>query len=340
MVGLAGSASAEPSARCHRQWDIVEGEPETLQRGSRVVERRVVAAEAHHRWPTIGRIRRTENSCSAKPVGQATEDRRSRTPPVAITGRRSGTAWAAVFGARSRRSDGARHKYSVRMVVFGNRGTGCDVQSNVGRVALSLIAAGVVSACGGSTPSPEAAGTLVSAPLATDVTSAAQLPSTPLSSTVTAHSASTTDEAGIVAAAAVARLNQDNGFGGAAVFDRINIVERYGAPTSDGMLNVGSNSPPIGAGVRTAVEHALAPMVVIWVDNLNDVIGTGQEIPSYEEVGAVLTLSRPIINGSRAVITTALWCGGLCGIGGAHTLERANSDGWRVTGTQGPQWMS
>ena len=131
----------------------------------------------------------------------------------------------------------------------------------------------------------------------------------------------TTDEPAIVAAAAVARLT-DQRLGGDAVLDRVNIVERYGTPNSDAMLDVGSDSPQMGTDVRTAVEHALAPMVVTWVDSINDVIGTGQEIPAYEEVGLVLTLSRPIIDGRQAVITTERWCGGTCGSGGRRPSRR------------------
>ena len=184
----------------------------------------------------------------------------------------------------------ASHPPSGHSGVAGlwNRGTGRDAQSDMGRVALSLIAAGMLSSCGGSSPPPEAAETLVSGPLTTDVTSPAQPPSTPPSSST--QPAMTTDEPAIVAAA-VARLT-DQRFGGDAVLDRVNIVERYGTPNSDAMLDVGSDSPLMGAGVRAAVEHALAPMVVTWVDSINDVIGSGQEIPSYEEVGVVLTLRR------------------------------------------------
>jgi hypothetical protein len=154
--------------------------------------------------------------------------------------------------------------------------TGRDVQSDVGRIALSLFAASALFSCGGSSPPPEAAETLVSDPLATYATSPTQPSSTPPSSAVSTQPAMRTDAPAIVAAAAVARLTEKR-FGGSAAFNRVNIVERYGAPSSDGMLDVGSDSPLIGAGVRTAVEHALAPLVVTWVDSINDVTGTGQD---------------------------------------------------------------
>jgi hypothetical protein len=135
-------------------------------------------------------------------------------------------------------------------------------------------------------------------------------------------------------------LTKDNSLGEAAVLDRVNIVDRFGSPTSDGFLDVRSDSPVIEAEVRAAIEQALAPMSVTWVGSLSDVIGTGQNLPTYQEVGAVLTLSSPIVDGEQAAITTGLWCGGTCGAGGTYTLEWTQSQGWLVTGTDGPQWVA
>jgi len=144
----------------------------------------------------------------------------------------------------------------------------------------------------------------------------------------------------IVATASLARLTTDNSFGGAPVFDRVNIVSRYGNPTQDGLLEFGSDSSVIGPEIRAAVEQALAPMSVTWVDSSADVIGTGQDIPTYEEVGPVLTLGTPTVNGDEAEMTTGLWCGGTCGAGGTYTLEWTETNGWQITGMTGPQWIS
>lgn len=144
----------------------------------------------------------------------------------------------------------------------------------------------------------------------------------------------------IVAEASLARLTKDNSFGGASVFDRVNIVDRYGTPTEDGFLEFGSDSPMIGPEVRTAVEESLQPIPVTWVSSTSDVVGTGQDIPSYQEVGPVLTLGAPNIDGDQAEITTGLWCGELCGTGGTYGLEWTESEGWVITGIEGPQWIS
>lgn len=142
-------------------------------------------------------------------------------------------------------------------------------------------------------------------------------------------------EKDIVAAAAVARLTKDNSFGGSIVFDHVNIVNRYGSLTSDGFLDVGSHNPLIGADVQAAIEQALLPMAVSWVRSLSAVIGTAQDIPTYEEVGPVLTLSTPNVAGNHATITTGLWCGDQCGAGGTYTVQRTEPQGWAVTGTEG-----
>lgn len=144
----------------------------------------------------------------------------------------------------------------------------------------------------------------------------------------------------IVANASLARLTKDNSFGGTAVFDRVNIVDRYGTPTEDGFLEFGPDSPSIGPEVRAAVEQALRPIPVTWVSSTSDVIGTGQDIPSYQDVGPVLTLGAPNIDGDQAEITTGLWCGELCGTGGTYGLEWTGSEGWVITGMEGPQWIS
>jgi hypothetical protein len=192
---------------------------------------------------------------------------------------------------------------------------------------MCIAALGLLVACGSpSSDSPAAGAPSTASPTATDANRSAP--------------SASTAEADIVVAAAIARLTMDNSFGGTVVFDRVNIVDRYGAERGAGFLEVHAGSAVIGTDVRTAIEHGLAPTVVAWVGDLADVVGTGPEIPSYEEVGAVLTLGSPNVDGSRATITTGLWCGSLCGIGGEYTVEWTESQGWQITGTDGPQWIA
>lgn len=70
------------------------------------------------------------------------------------------------------------------------------------------------------------------------------------------------------------------------------------------------------------------------------VIGTG-EMPEFGQVGVILTLAEPEIDGSDAEVTSNLWCGGDCGIGGTHVLERAGTGAWSVTGmTEDGGWIA
>jgi hypothetical protein len=142
-----------------------------------------------------------------------------------------------------------------------------------------------------------------------------------------------------VVAAVVERIRVDNSFGEPDVFDLVNIVDRYGPAGADGGGTVGPDAPPIDAGTRGAIERALAPATVVWVASQDEIVGGRDELPSYVDVGAVLTVGAPVVEGDVAEVTTALWCGGLCGIGGTHTLERRDG-GWVVTGSTGAQWIS
>jgi hypothetical protein len=149
------------------------------------------------------------------------------------------------------------------------------------------------------------------------------------------------DEVAIVAAAAVQRVTKDNSPGQPPVGKPLNIIDRYGAIASDGFLAVKSQSPEIDTAVRAAIEKALEPLPIVWVASMSEVIGTDGHLPSSdEEVGAVLTLGAPIVDGPHATITTELWCGGLCGAGSTYTVERTDPHGWHVTGITGPEWMA
>ena len=76
------------------------------------------------------------------------------------------------------------------------------------------------------------------------------------------------EDAAVVAAAAVARMGPYNGFGsGGYRFELINVVRYYGTPDRNGFLHTTSASAVIDADVRAAVEQALAPSQVVWVDD-------------------------------------------------------------------------
>ncbi|MFT6293090.1 MAG: hypothetical protein ACJAR2_003711 [Ilumatobacter sp.] len=138
-----------------------------------------------------------------------------------------------------------------------------------------------------------------------------------------------------MSAAAAARLFDDNSFGGQDVFDRVNIINNFGTDR-DGYV-VADPDSPIPESTRIAIEAAVRPMPVTWITDASSVIV--DEGSAYTEVGAVLSIAAPIVEGDTARITTSLWCGGTRGIGGTHEV-RQDGAGWAVVGTVGPQWIS
>lgn len=144
--------------------------------------------------------------------------------------------------------------------------------------------------------------------------------------------------ADVLGVAAAYRVFDDNSFGGQDVFDRVNVIDSFATPDTYGFLTP-DPAAPLLENERAAIEAALDPVAVTWVSSLQAVIGDGT-LADYEQVGAVLTLGRPEIDDDVAEVTSNLWCGGDCGIGGTHVLERTASDLWSVTGTTGEQWIS
>lgn len=142
----------------------------------------------------------------------------------------------------------------------------------------------------------------------------------------------------LLAATAKHRVFDENSFGGQDVFDRINVIDSVAKPNSNGFLTPDPASL-LGDEERAAIAQALAPLDVTWVPSFQAVVGDAED-PDYRDVGAILTLGAPEFNGGQAEVASELWCGGLCGIGGTHVLERDASGVWAVTGTTGESWIS
>jgi hypothetical protein len=53
-----------------------------------------------------------------------------------------------------------------------------------------------------------------------------------------------------------------------------------------------------------------------------------------------LTIAQPEVRDGEVTVTTGLFCGSLCGTGGAHAVHRGADGLWAVTGPVGPQWIS
>jgi peptidoglycan/xylan/chitin deacetylase (PgdA/CDA1 family) len=97
------------------------------------------------------------------------------------------------------------------------------------------------------------------------------IPSSTAATSVVAETA-TVDRSAVVAVAAAERVRAGNA---AISKSRINVVERFGHFTPDGFVAPDSGGDLIDDQTRAAVEHALSPGVVTWVDSVDSVTNRG-----------------------------------------------------------------
>ena len=145
-----------------------------------------------------------------------------------------------------------------------------------------------------------------------------------------------TDEttADVLAAAAAFRATESNSFGDSDYFTTVYVVERLGEADDVGFITFADTAPLITDVQRCAIEAALEPRTVVWVDGLEAVIGTEPPV-TVPDRHAVVMLAEPVIDGPRAEVGTELWCGMVCGIGSTLVVERSGSGEWIVTGELG-----
>jgi hypothetical protein len=136
------------------------------------------------------------------------------------------------------------------------------------------------------------------------------------------------DRTEILAAAAIARLKT-----GVPVFDTIDVVEVVGHATLDAPINF-ERGVALTEAERNTIIQSLSPRTVQFIP-----LPTSEQLVAAEGY-AVLSLAEPVVVDGRLTITTALWCGNLCGTGGASAVERLDNATWAVTDPVGPQWMA
>ena len=167
-------------------------------------------------------------------------------------------------------------------------------------------------------------------------------PTTLASIEPTIDTARLSDEAKIVAATAAYRID-NNGELGDILVDRINVIDQYATQVPEGYLVVGDDGRLLDSTVRQAVEGSLAPANVMWFHTPDDALGNPSgtdDLPTYEDIGLILTFGAPEIDGSNATIVSEMWCGMACGGGTTFTLERSDTGEWVVTGTTGNGWVA
>lgn len=142
--------------------------------------------------------------------------------------------------------------------------------------------------------------------------------------------------AAVLAAVATHRVTVDNSFGGGTPFERVEVIETIGETNADGMIDA-RDGRPLSDAERAAIETALAPLPVAFVPTT-----VFEDLDPADDPGgrAIVTLAEPAEVDGRPAIASQLWCGGLCGIGGAHELVRVEDGTWTIGEPIGPQWIS
>lgn len=140
----------------------------------------------------------------------------------------------------------------------------------------------------------------------------------------------------VLAAAAVRRVTVDNSLGGGVPSGRVEVVETVGVADPNGILDARDGRPLTG-DERAAIVVALEPLPVQFVPAT---VFDGLD-PMEDPAGRVIvTLAEPAEVDGQLVITSQLWCGGLCGTGGAHELLRRDDGTWTTGEPVGSPWMS
>jgi hypothetical protein len=140
----------------------------------------------------------------------------------------------------------------------------------------------------------------------------------------------------ILGAAAARRVLGDNSFGGQAPFAAVEVVDVLGrADPDDGSVRFDADAISLTEAERNAIVDALSPLPVVFV-------AAGQPLPddAHAPSRPRLTMAQPAVSDGAVTVTTGLFCGSLCGTGGAHSFDRTAEGMWVVTGAVGPQWIS
>jgi hypothetical protein len=134
---------------------------------------------------------------------------------------------------------------------------------------------------------------------------------------------------GVLAAAVLWRATTGNSWDDPNRFNSFYVVGRLGHADANGFITLGAGRALTDAE-RAAIEAALAPGTVEWIDSRADVISEPPTVTIPED-RAIITMAEPTIDGGRAEVATELWCGFDCGIGSTSVLEQSPTGDWTVT---------
>ena len=134
----------------------------------------------------------------------------------------------------------------------------------------------------------------------------------------------------VLAAAVLWRATVGNSWDTADRFRYFYIVERVGRVGADGFITDTDSGRVLGDEQRAAIEAALAPRRVEWVESWDAVVDE-EATTTLPGDRAIITVAEPMIDGARAEVATELWCGFDCAIGSTSVLEQSADGDWTVT---------
>ncbi|MEP7115281.1 MAG: hypothetical protein ABI862_18610 [Ilumatobacteraceae bacterium] len=99
-------------------------------------------------------------------------------------------------------------------------------------------------------------------------------------------------------------------------------------------------------GVNFDLDRLLVTAAVIQLGGNRECTADANSlvpVPAFKQLVpapgyAVVSIAEPVVRDGRLTITIALWCGNLCGTGGAAAIEKLDNGTWTITDPVGPQW--
>jgi len=153
-----------------------------------------------------------------------------------------------------------------------------------------------------------------------------------------ASSPSANDTAPVMAASLYQLVTVDNTFGGSPPPFTTYLIQTSTDPYAGTGTESANPRRALTQDERDAIEAAIEPLgTVQWVDDPTE-YQTSDLMPTVEGA-AILGVGEPVFDSKGALVPVSLWCGGLCGTWFTYRLEDM-SQGWEVTGVEGPRAIS
>jgi len=146
------------------------------------------------------------------------------------------------------------------------------------------------------------------------------------------------DTAGVMASSIRQLITVDNTFGGSPPPFTTYLIQTSTDPYAGTGTEPTAASRALTQNERDAIEMVVAPFgSVQWIDDPAE-YRTSDLMPTIEG-SAILGVGEPTFDDKGALVPVSLWCSGLCGTWFTYRLQQT-SEGWQVTGIEGPRAVS